>query len=488
MRLIDLDAASNRVAVTFPYDRDCVEAVRGIRGATFDRDGRRWLVPVDALTELVFALEDLRFKLSPALREIWTESDAHATSRDPEVLKLSELNLKIQDAIGHGFPGKVWVECEIDGFARVPPTGHAFFELVEKRGTRIITKLGAILYEKSRIQIEKALRGVGVEFKDGLTLRLEVRPAFYVPNGSLRAEITDVDLTTLQDSEEQRREKILRELALQGDLLSNRRVRVSPAPLRIGLITSLGSDAAHDFLDELAKSGWGFQVAVYNAAMQGANLERTVLAGLEYFQTRASEFDVVAIVRGGGSRSDLAWFDSYNLGLAVMRYPLRVLTGIGHHRDECVLDRVASPAKTPTAAAQTLVRQLNTYRESWASLSRNLERAVQGRVVLQLKRIDRLADRLPLHTTSLISGQKNGLERLEVRLRGSSEKILDSSIRHLDILAAKTAAADPKQAIKRGFVLVERDGKIVKRAADLAVGSRVELVFSDGSRHARVED
>lgn len=487
MRLIDLDEDANRIAVTFPYDRHCVAAIRSVRGATFDREGRRWLVPVDSMQDLVIALEPLRFKLSPALREIWTESDA-PINRESEVMKLSELNSRIYQAVGSFFPSNVWVDCEIDGFDRVAPTGHAFFELVERRDGRIATKLGAILFEQTRIQIENALRGIGVEFKDGMLLRLEVRPSFHAPNGSLRAEVCDVDLSTLQDSEERRREKILKELSLQGDLSANRRIRVSPAPLRIGVITSVGSDAAHDFIDELAKSGWGFQVSVFGAAMQGMNLERSVLQGLDYFGQRSNEFDVVAIVRGGGARSDLAWFDSYNLGLAVMRHPLRVLTGIGHHRDECVLDRVASPAKTPTAAAQILVTKLNSYRESWMSLSRSLERAVQERVALQFKRLDRSSNRLPLHVSGLLTRHQVQLERLESRLRRGSEKTLESSSRHLDILAAKTAAADPREAIKRGFVLVERDGKIIKRAAELDVGSRVELFFSDGSRHARVEE
>jgi exodeoxyribonuclease VII large subunit len=224
-------------------------------------------------------------------------------------------------------------------------------------------------------------------------------------------------------------------------------------PLRVGLITSQGSDAAHDFLDELRRSGYGFEVSLYDARMQGKALEKTVVAGFEHF-ARAGGVDVVALVRGGGARSDLAHFNTLPIALAVCRHPVPVVCGVGHHLDQCVVDDLARSLKTPTAAAQFLV---SLVREAVAELDnavtslragvrrcadlRRAELQQEGRALEQHSRkglseahrsLIHLAAQLGHGAAAQLKGSARALHELEGRLPASVELRLGRERRQMD--------------------------------------------------------
>lgn len=493
MRLIDVDVADRCFWVSFPYDKRCAEAVRLVSGAQFDQASRRWKVPIESVDALLSALDPLHFKFTPAMRT-WqdapmrpVEVPVQSIDVQPDVFTISTLNQRVLRAVRSAFPSPVWVDCEVEGINRARPGGHAFFELVEKNGEKTISRVSAVIHVQDRPKIVKALESVGVNLEDGLVLRLQVRPDVYVPGGALQVAVLDVDLKSLQESVERNREKILKQLLKEGQLDANSRRALPLCPLRVGVITSINSDAMHDFVDELRRSHYAFDVTVYGAVMQGMQMEASILRGLSYFAERSQSFDVLVIIRGGGARTDLAWFDSFRLGLAVMRHPLRILTGIGHHRDQSVLDHVSWACKTPTAVANALVAHTDRFVGRLEQVSHRLQNILGQKVTSQMRKMDQLEFRMrhaaekSLNRSSLVLEQR--FERLE---RGVVRRLecIDNDI---EKLSARVISSDPRHALKRGFVMVRAKQGVIRSAQGVRAGDVVTLEFYDGEIRAKVE-
>ena len=426
MRELGWNPESGRIEIRFPYHKQLVAVVRDLPGRRWHPDEKQWSVPKESLSEVAHRLLPLGFAPSDPVREMLDAPDAPPPTPPPpattatvsesspapkvdlafdraadeETLTVSALNDRVRAVLRREFRQTFWVVGEVVGFDRNSHKQHVFFSLAEKEEGDDAARatVTAVLFASARSTVDRTLAeaGGGLAFQDGVRVRLEMSVDLYPKTGSFQLIVSSIDPSFTLGEIALRRERILKQVREAGLLEKNRSIPFPMPPLRIGLITSQGSDAYNDFLSELSRSPYAFDVRVADVHVQGERLEREVLAALARFETDEASIDVVVITRGGGSRTDLMGFDTPDLAFAVARSPLKIVIGIGHQQDRSVLDEVAHSEKTPTAAAARLValcREAEDFLASAAeTLARELARGVaeaRGRLALWRDRLHR---------------------------------------------------------------------------------------------------
>jgi exodeoxyribonuclease VII large subunit len=457
---------SGVLRVRFPFDRSLVDRIKTLPNRRWNSAERHWWVPETDVVLLVDLLCDDRFSFDDGTRELYAsmggttelETNPFPAARatlpglfdDPppspdtvapdavastDDFTVSRLNEKVKQVLASAFPTSIWLVGEISGFNKNAHKRHVGFQLVELEDTgRSVSQISATLFERTRADIERALREAGDPFRleDEVKVRVKVDVELYVPWGSYRVIVQDIDLRYTLGEAARRREEIIRLLTEQGLVGLNSALPMPAFPLRVGLITSLGSDAFNDVRRTLEESGLAFAVTAHGARVQGRQTEPSVLNALDWFRRRADGFDVVLICRGGGSRTDLAWFDSEALGRAVATFPLPVVIGIGHEQDQSVLDAVGRRAKTPTAAARLLVDAVAEGIERIERSGREiLELAAEGVADQRQRTLDRArrlvqaaGNRLQLERFELERRQQRGVHGARALLAHARERLV----------------------------------------------------------------
>lgn len=405
-------------------------------------------------------------------------------------LTVSELSARIGAVIRRGFGGPVWVEGEIHSLSR-PASGHVYFDLVEPSATgrRQASSVPVVLWESDKHEVNQTLKqsGAGLRMTDGLAVRIKGTVSFYNAQSRVQLQMTAIDPSYTLGRMAAERDRLLQALAAEGLLDANGRRPLPPVPLRVGLVTSDGSAACEDFLHELEASGLGFRVSIVHARVQGNLAGATVASALRV--AAAQDVDVVALVRGGGSRSDLAAFDSELIARAIAHLPVPVLTGIGHETDDSVADAVAHTRfKTPTACAAGLVDQVRR----WCARRDDVWDAVVRRSTALLDRHER---RLDVTAGAVVrAGQgalrhaDQDLDRAARRVATTAPRSLRDAERHLGGLAARVDALDPARALARGWSLTRTaDGRLVRSPAEVAPGDRLVTRVAAGDIRSTVD-
>jgi exodeoxyribonuclease VII large subunit len=228
-------------------------------------------------------------------------------------------------------------------------------------------------------------------------------------------------------------------------------------------------------------------VKLFQAAMQGDDVERSVIAALDAIAARRDMFDLVVIIRGGGAVSELSCFDSYDLAYNIANFPLPVITGIGHERDDTVADVVAhTKVKTPTAAAEFIINRVFDTAQVLETLGRRLGDSVAERMNAEKLRLERIAQKLPSLFAILKVRHEQLLENFLNRSVTGVRNILTARTHRLEILEKSVAAADPALILKRGFSLTRLNGHVVRSASDLKPGDRLTTVLADGSVESEI--
>lgn len=474
-RRIDIEEEQKRLCISFPYDRKLVDVVRAMPARWFDRESKAWYVPLSQADEVVGRLRHHGFNLSDELEAFFkargvdleeiTEiaRQTHKPFIKPEMLPdgtwtVDKLNHKVQEVMRDTFREELWLASEIQSFDRNRRRGHAFFELVHRphQGGDPSARVSAVLWGDDRERIDMALLedGGDVRLRDGLIVRFLVKVDFYTNQGRYQVSVTDIDLAYTTGTIHQNREAIIRALDADGILEKNVSLPWPTVPLKIGLITADGSDACADFLHEIERSGYGFQVDLHTAQVQGARTEVSMLRALDYFAKRASEYDAIAIVRGGGARSDLAYFDTEPIGRAVCEHPLKVIVGVGHQRDNCLLDAIAHSEKTPTAAAQFFVERVKAYvtrqrelsdqifHEAFAIIadaheevsfnSEHALRVIGDELEDHTRRLDRIAYGISNKSSDRLSGERRKFQRLALAVPSAASRRVDVARTHVE--------------------------------------------------------
>ncbi|MDD4419915.1 MAG: exodeoxyribonuclease VII large subunit, partial [Bacteroides graminisolvens] len=327
-----------------------------------------------------------------------------------ESLSLFELNALVKRSLSQCLPDEYWVQAELSD-VRSNSTGHCYLEFIQKdpRSNNLVAKargtIWATIYRILRPYFEEA---TGQAFTSGIKVLVKVSVEFHELYG-YSLTVHDIDPTyTLGDMARRRRE-ILKQLEEEGVLTLNKELDMPLLPQRIAVISSPTAAGYGDFCHQLQSNSFGFYfyTELFPALMQGNQVEDSVLQALDKIHARTDEFDVVVIIRGGGATSDLSGFDTYLLAASCAQFPLPVITGIGHERDDTVLDSVAhTRVKTPTAAAEYLVARMSDAAAQLLHWAEQLRDVALNRMEEEKQRLMYLQRRIPSAVVSRLSAAK----------------------------------------------------------------------------------
>ena len=407
-----------------------------------------------------------------------------------EAITLLELNGRVKSTLQFEMPDAYWVQAEISSISP-SSQGHCYMELVQKdpSGRNFLAKAKANIWRGTWLKLKPYFEAqTGETLKVGMKVLLQVTVTFHEVYG-YSLVVQDIDPTYTMGDMARRRKEILEQLEKDGVIGLNRELEIPLLPQRIAVISSATAAGWGDFRDQLANNIYGFQfyVKLFPALMQGDDVERSVIAALDAVASRSDRFDIVVIIRGGGAVSELSCFDSYNLAYNIANFPLPVITGIGHERDDTVVDVVAhTKVKTPTAAAEFIISRVFDSASELENLTRRMGDAINNRMNAEAVRIERLSQRLPSLFAILKAHQEQILETVWIRSVNGVRNILISQNHKLEIIDKTLAAADPAKILKRGFSLTRLNGRVVKEASELKKGDRLTTSFADGSVESEI--
>lgn len=449
-------------------------------------------------------------------------------------VSLYELTCRIRNAISTQLPGSYWVRAEISE-GRQNANGHFYCRFIEKNaaGTDIASAAGIIwagTYVTLRARFE---RETGQRFGAGIKVLVRVRINFHERYG-LSLLVEDIDPSYTLGDMVRRRKEIIDKLTAEGVVNLNKQLVLPRLLLRIAVITSETAAGFGDFCNHLAHGGHMFNIKIklFPAIMQGDKVEQSVINALNAVLAESKDWDAVVIIRGGGAVSDLNGFDTYLLAANVAQFPLPVITGIGHDRDETVLDLVANVrCKTPTAVAGFLIERLSKELELLENCAATLKVCAQNKLNAQLQRMDsfvaliplvfsrvidkekaryrilserlpnaiqnvcrgersrceRLVMRMEMNTKSMIANMQNRLLHVSERLQFVVPAVLSRQKQRLESCERGIRLAQPERVLKLGFSLTLKDGKAVTDASQLSPGDRIVTRLSNGEVTSRVE-
>ncbi len=432
-----------------------------------------------------------------------------------ETLTLFELNNLVHEVIEASFDEPYWVVGELSDVSTPAFGGHFYGELVQKdeESDRIVARARITCWARNynilRLRFQKEC---GEMLRKGLQVKLLVKVNFHEQYG-FSLNVLDIDSTfTLGDLAKRRRE-ILMQLEKDGILHDNQSLPLPRLLRRIAVISSATAAGYGDFCNQLEQNDYGFHfdVKLFPAVMQGEQVSASIISALEEVLASPDHyFDLVVIIRGGGASSDLSDFDNYELAACIALYPLPVLTGIGHERDETVLDYVAhTRVKTPTAAAAFIIDHQAAEATLLDELYQRITRTASERILREKQRLERQQAVLPLLITNIIQGRQNRLaillqrmtsvaaqrlEREPARLQLMHHRLLTSSGQRIEreqhrlqLMKQRLDSLDPRLLLKRGYSITTCGGKLVRGIDTLVKGDVLTTYTEHGTINSIVD-
>lgn len=433
-------------------------------------------------------------------------------------LSLFELNSLVRDVLETTLDKDYWVEAELSEVREV--RGHCYMELVQKElfGNTPVARASAKCWQRTWMQLQPRFeQATGQTFHAGLKVLLRVHVNFHEAYG-FSWIVNDIDPTYTMGEMARRRQEIVRQLKEEGVFDLQRELELPMFCQRIAVISSSNAAGYGDFCNQLADNDFGLQfyVKLFPATMQGEGVEQSIIEALNYIYeshsgTEGGRFDCVVIIRGGGATADLSGFDTLALAENVANFPIPIITGIGHERDESVLDMVAhTRVKTPTAAAAFLIDHLAAVLTRVNDCQEAITSYVSRRMQLEQLRLQRVAERIPVLFSLVKSRQTARLEQLFTRMTALSLQKL-STLNHqlstlnaqlsplverkllrerhrLDLLTQRAKGLDPDLLLRRGYSITLKDGHVVRLASDLHSGDIIETRLASGTVTSEVKE
>lgn len=395
---------------------------------------------------------------------------------------LLQLNEMIQRAVADALPQAFWMTAELNS---AQDRGHFYGEVVQKDEaghTLAQARVTCWRNQFSYVQ-QKFYTATGSVLRAGLQVMILVKASFH-PAFGFSYNIQDIEPSyTLGDAERRRRE-ILDALQREGIMRENATIPLPRIIQRIAVISSATAAGYGDFVNQLVANSHRlrFMPTLFDSLMQGNGVEMSVMAALEQIAERQEEFDAVVIIRGGGSTTDLDCFDNYNLAHAIALYPLPVFTGIGHERDEVVLDYVAhTRLKTPTAVAAFLVE--HNHRELMLLDDINLRVAQSARLTLErgTTRLIQIEQSIPLYYARVREREDNRLSRYSDRMRNAWTLRYERERNRLTTIERQMYALDPMRVLERGYSMALSGGQLLTDSANIEAGDEITIKFAKGA-------
>ena len=436
-----------------------------------------------------------------------------------KTLTLFELNALVRQTLELGMPDDYWVEAELSEVHEV--RGHCYMELIQKDDhnntpvAKASAKCWASTWRLARPHFERV---TGQQLHPGMKVLLKVSAQFH-ENYGFSWIVTDIDPTYTMGDMARKRQEIIRQLKEEGVFDLQKELQLPMFCQRIAVISSANAAGYGDFVNQLENNDYGFRfhTQLFPAVMQGEGVEQSVIAALNKIFARLKKedsslftlhsslnFDCVVIIRGGGATSDLSGFDTLALAENVANFPLPVITGIGHERDESVLDMVShTRVKTPTAAAAFLISNLKNVLDEIEDSEQRIHAKVKQRMDMEKIRLLNYAQKIPMLFSVVRTRQEALLGQLLVKMRSSigyrlqyerhrlivlqnnmqpvlNRKLTDE--RHLlDLLSQRLIGLDPNRLLKRGYSITLKNGRTVRDVSQLKEGDELETRFENGT-------
>lgn len=432
-------------------------------------------------------------------------------------LSLLELNQLLAEVIEVGMPREYWVEAEISELRVV--RGHCYIDLIEKtEGTNTpIARASAKCWQNTWSVISPYFEKVtGQRLRSGMNVLMLVSANFH-PAYGFSWIISDIDPTYTLGDMARKRQAIIEQLKREGVFDLQKELSLPLFCQHIAVISSANAAGYDDFVDQLESNAYGFRFVtrLFPATMQGEGVEQSIIAALNniyetFLTSDETAPDCVVIIRGGGATSDLSGFDTLALAENVAQFPIPVITGIGHERDESILDMIShTRVKTPTAAAALLIDHLKRVWDYLQEAQGVLETNARQRMDLEQMRLQRAAQKIPplfslfkerqerridsmmrdmiAAAQRLISDEMHKVETLESIIKPMLERRVTGEMHRLQMLGQRVSALDPDLLLKRGYSITLHEGKIVRDASQLKHGDKIETRVEKGTIHSIVD-
>lgn len=380
-----------------------------------------------------------------------------------EPLSLYSLNNLVRNTLAQGLPLAYWVVGELSE-VRETQAGHCYVELVERDEAtqEMVAKARGTIWARIYSLLKPYfLEQTGERFSVGLKVMLKVTVVFHELYG-ISLDICDIEPAYTLGDIARRKQAILNRLKAEGVIDLNKELPFPALPQRIAVISSSFAAGYGDFCDQLMNNPYGFVFYphLFAAPMQGNKVEQGVISALDRIAENIDSWDVVVIIRGGGATSDLSCFDTYDLANNCAQFPLPIITGIGHQRDDTVLDAVAhTRAKTPTAAAELLIHA----------------------VAAQSAMLEDVSARLGVAARSVLETRRRQLAATLQRLPVSVALYLQRQGHRLDMWEQRAKAASPERILSLGYGIMRVNGRVVRSIDDVEEGAQLVTTVAGGS-------
>lgn len=388
---------------------------------------------------------------------------------EKEFIDLLELQTRLKKGVELLFPNRLWIKAEVSA-VKARSGGHCYLELSQSDESGLVAKVNAIIWSSKYRFIAPYFESVtGSSLQEGMVVLVEVQVNFSQLYG-LSLIINDIDPEFSLGVKELERQQTIERLQKEGLMELQKELALPVLPYSFAVISASDAAGYRDFVRHLDENPYGFKVALqlYPALMQGVECPESIISALDAIMDSGKEYDAVLILRGGGSKLDLACFDDYQLAAVIAQYPLPVLTAIGHDQDFHVCDMVAHGyVKTPTALADFILSIYEDEDERLSSCENRIRLAVSNRI---------------LREETLI-------ESLAARIKGAFALKIAALESRLQVLQARIEAADPRRILERGYALAtDADGVVLKCVKGRKAGDRVSMMFADGTLECTVDN
>ena len=381
---------------------------------------------------------------------------------EKEYIDLFEFQTRLKEGVESLFPKRLWLKAEISAI-KARNGGHCYLELSQSNESGLIAKASAAIWSSRYRFIAPYFESVtGSPLQEGMSILVEVQPSYSQLYG-FTLVVNDIDPEFSLGLKELERQKTIERLQKEGLMELQQELMMPYLPYKFAVISAEDAAGYRDFVRHIEENPYGFKVELdlFPALMQGKDCPGSIIEALDAVMESQVEYDAVLILRGGGSKLDLACYDDYSLAAVIAQYPLPVLTAVGHDQDFHVCDMVAHTyVKTPTALADFIIE---IYEDEDARLST-------------------YATRMKLAFASRIMSMEAGIEAFKLRIKGGFALKMVNQERRLDVLGARIEAADPRKILQKGYALaLDGRGIVIKGAAGREVGDRVSVMFADGT-------
>ena len=448
-------------------------------------------------------------------------------------LTLHQLSMHIKDAIEGNFMQQIWVVAEIASLNINQSSGHCYLELVEKSEKSVVAKMRANIWSfKLQNILNEFFQVTGSTLQAGMKTLL-LAEVQYHPLYGISLNVIGIDPSYSLGDLARRKKEVEERLVQEGLINKNKALEFPLVPQRIALISSETAAGYEDFINQLQNNVYGYHIEVktFQALMQGDKTAASIISALQKIEAKAAHFDVVVIVRGGGSAVELSAFDDYELAKAIANCSLPVLTGIGHERDESIADMVAhQKLKTPTAVAEYILMSFQSFDEMLIDAKLNLKELLTSRLTKENTFINEASNIIARKTLVFIQDKKTEIKSLNRDVNEFSQRLLEHKKRilaeakkdivndsmkllrekqfdakenlkalmvamakflqqkkfEMKVLEQKVNLLDPSKVLARGYTLSYAGGKVVKSAKGLQSNEEITTVFKDGSIKSKI--